>query len=238
MEQKQIYEQAGVAMTSRSFAEYEKMFMLQTEQLQGRRVLDVAGGASSFTTEARKLGILSEAVDPLYEKSSEEIDKHGRQEIELVAAKMEKLQKVYDWTFYGSLQNHTAGRVKSLEGFVEDFSSHDVEARYHAACLPVLPFEQESFDLVLCSHFLFLYEEQFDYDFHLAAVRELIRVAKSGGEVRIYPLLSFRTEEYSRLPDLINELTNAGYLVEKREASLPFLPNSHQYLSIIKMATA
>jgi ubiquinone/menaquinone biosynthesis C-methylase UbiE len=238
MEQKRIYEQVGVAMTSRSFAEYEKMFMLQTEQLQGRRVLDVAGGASSFTTEARKLGILAEAVDPLYEKSSEEIDKHGRQEIELVAAKMEKLQKVYDWTFYGSLQNHTTGRVKSLERFVEDFSSHDGKARYHAACLPVLPFEHESFDLVLCSHFLFLYEEQFDYNFHLEAVRELIRVAKSGGEVRIYPLLSFRTEEYSRLPDLINELTNERHLVEKREASLTFLPNSHQYLSIIKIASA
>lgn len=238
MEQKRIYEQVGVAMTSRSFAEYEKMFILQTEQLHGRRILDVAGGASSFTAEARQLGILSEAVDPLYEKSSEAIDKHGRQEIELVAAKMERLQNVYDWTFYGSLQNHTAGRVKSLERFIEDFSSHDGAGRYHAACLPLLPFEQESFDLVLCSHFLFLYEEQFDYVFHLEAVRELIRVAKSGGEVRIYPLFSFRTEEYSRLPDLINELTNEGHLVEKREASLPFLPNSHQYLSIMKMTSA
>lgn len=106
------------------------------------------------------------------------------------------------------------------------------------ACLPVLPFEQDSFDLVLCSHFLFLYEEQFDYAFHLKAVRELLRVAKPGGEVKIYPLLSFRTEEYGRLPDLINELTNEGHLVEKREASLPFLPNSHQYLSIIKRGFA
>ncbi|MGQ7889418.1 class I SAM-dependent methyltransferase [Paenibacillus sp. WC2504] len=238
MEQKRIYEQVGVAMTSRSYAEYEKMFLLQSEHLQGKRVLDVAGGASSFTTEARQLGILAEAVDPLYEKSSVEIDQHGRQEIGLVAAKMEKLQDVYDWSFYGSLQNHTAGRIRGLERFVEDFSSRDGMVRYHVACLPVLPFEQDSFDLVLCSHFLFLYEEQFDYAFHLKAVRELLRVAKPGVEVKIYPLLSFRTEEYGRLSDLINELTNEGHLVEKREASLPFLPNSHQYLSIIKRGFA
>ncbi|NOV00827.1 class I SAM-dependent methyltransferase [Paenibacillus planticolens] len=238
MENKRIYEQAGVAMTSRSYAEYEKMFMLMTEDLQGKRVLDVAGGASSFTTEARKLGIFSEAADPLYEKSPEAIEQHGRQEIELVAAKMEKLQDVYDWTFYGSLSNHTAGRVKSLDRFLEDFSSDDGASRYHAASLPSLPFEQESFDLVLCSHFLFLYEEQFDYAFHLEAVRELIRVVKSGGEVRIYPLLSFRTAEYSRLSEIMDELANEGHLVEKREASLPFLPNSHQYLSIIKIGSA
>ncbi|MBP1963490.1 class I SAM-dependent methyltransferase [Paenibacillus aceris] len=238
MEHIRIYEQVGVAMTSRSYAEYEKMFMLHTADLQGKRVLDVAGGASSFTAEARQLGILSEAVDPLYDQSPEAIERHGRQEIELVAAKMEKLQDVYDWTFYGSLHNHTSGRIKGLERFLEDFSSRDGASRYHAAYLPSLPFEQESFDFVLCSHFLFLYEEQFDYAFHLKAVRELLRVVKSGGEVRIYPLLSFRTVEYSSLSKLMNDLTIEGHLVGKREASLPFLPNSHQYLSIIKSGSA
>ena len=53
-------------------AEYEKMFMLQFEDLVGKRVLDVAGGASSFTTEARQRGIHAEAVDPLYAKSPDD----------------------------------------------------------------------------------------------------------------------------------------------------------------------
>ncbi|MCY9664083.1 class I SAM-dependent methyltransferase [Paenibacillus alginolyticus] len=238
MEQKRVYEQVGVAMTSRSYAEYEKMFMLQTENLIGKRVLDVAGGASSFTAETRQLGVFSEAADPLYEKSVEAIAKHGLQEIELVAAKMEKLVDVYDWTYYGSVAKHKAGRVKGLKQFVNDFSSKDAASRYHAACLPSLPFEEASFDLVLCSHFLFLYEEQFDYAFHQAAVRELLRVCKPGGGVRIYPLLNFQQAEYSKLPELIDELTNEGYLVHKREAELPFLPNSHQYLCIIKQPSA
>lgn len=238
MEQKRIYEQAGVAMTSRSYAEYEKMFMLHMNDLQGKRVLDVAGGASSFTTEARVRGIFAEAADPLYAKSPEAIEEHGMREIELVAAKMEKLQDVYDWTFYGSLLNHTAGRIEALNRFVKDFSCREGALRYHVAGLPSLPFERDTFDFVFCSHFLFLYEEQFDFAFHLEAVRELLRVCKPGGEVRIYPLLSFRTEEYSRLSDLINELSSAGHFVQKREASLPFLPNSHQYLGIMKHGLA
>ncbi|NQX68181.1 class I SAM-dependent methyltransferase [Paenibacillus alba] len=234
MEQKRVYEQVGVAMTSRSFAEYEKMFMLQTEDLRGKRVLDVAGGASSFTTEARQLGIMAEAADPLYEKSVEAITEHGFQEIEVVAAKMEKLRDVYDWTYYGSVEQHKAGRIASLRRFAEDFSQNDAGNRYHVSYLPDLPFEDETFELVLCSHFMFLYEEQFDFAFHLAAVRELLRICKPGGEVRIYPLLSFQTVEYRRLNELINELDQEGFSAERREANLPFLPNSHQYLCIIK----
>ncbi|NOU67286.1 methyltransferase domain-containing protein [Paenibacillus sp. LMG 31461] len=234
MEQKREYEQIGVAMTSRSYVEYEKMFMLQRADLFGKRVLDVAGGASSFTSEARQFGIYAEAVDPLYAKSPSAISDHGMQEIELVAAKMAKLTDVYDWTFYGNVENHKAGRIQALQRFIEDFSSAEGSIRYHTAALPSLPFESESFDLVMCSHFLFLYEEQFDYAFHVGAVRELLRVCKPGGEVRIYPLMSFRTVEYSRLPDLINEFALAGFTVKKREASLPFLPNSHQFLSIKK----
>ncbi|MEW9698491.1 methyltransferase domain-containing protein [Paenibacillus sp. SI8] len=234
MEKNRIYEQVGVAMTSRSCAEYEKMFVLNTEELQGKQVLDVAGGASSFTTEARQKGVLAQAVDPLYSKTVNEITEHGKQEIELVALKMEKLVNVYNWEFYGSVEKHRAGRENSLELFADDYASEDASNRYHAAMLPNLPFENDTFELVLCSHFLFLYEEQFDYDFHLKAIQELLRVCKPGGEVRIYPLLSFRTVEYTRLQELLEELTLMGYIAEKRKSELPFLPNSEHYMSVGK----
>ncbi|MBD0381146.1 methyltransferase domain-containing protein [Paenibacillus sedimenti] len=234
MEQKRIYEQVGVAMTSRTYAEYERMFMLDDKNLLGKRVLDVAGGASSFTAEARRKGVLSEAADPLFNKSAKEITEHGMQEIEAVAAKMEKLVDVYNWEFYGSVEQHRAGRVEGLRLFAEDFASPVAKSRYHGSLLPNLPFEDDTFDLVLCSHFLFLYEDQFDYAFHLAAVRELLRICKPGGEVRAYPLLNFRTEEYTRLQDLLDELTLSGYLAEKRKSNLPFLPNSEQFIIIAK----
>ncbi|WP_261807537.1 class I SAM-dependent methyltransferase [Paenibacillus sp. N3.4] len=234
MEQKRIYEQVGVAMTSRSYAEYEKMFVFNTEDLRGKHVLDVAGGASSFTAEACEKGIYAKASDPLYEKTAEAITEHGLQEIESVAAKMAKLVDVYDWTFYGSVEKHKAGRVASLHHFAKDFAGEKAASRYHTSMLPNLPFEADTFDLVLCSHFLFLYEEQFDFAFHIAALKELLRVCKQGGEVRIYPLLNFRTVPYIWLTDVINMLSELGYIVEKRKSSLPFLPNSEQYMCITK----
>ncbi|MFC5451742.1 methyltransferase domain-containing protein [Paenibacillus aestuarii] len=245
MEKKTVYEQAGVAMTSRSFAEYERMFMLNADELQGKRVLDVAGGASSFTADARRQGILAEAADPLYAMAPATIAEHGRQEVEVVAAKLDKLRDVYDWSYYGSVEAHRAGREESLRRFVEDFAEQNVsgqssnsvnslDSRYHIAQLPELPFADQTFDLVLCSHFLFLYEEQFDYAFHQAAVRELLRVCKAGGEVRIYPLLSFRTEEYAKLKLLLDDLHKLGFVPNKRKANLPFLPNSEYFVNISK----
>ena len=59
------------------------------------------------------------------------------------------------------------------------------EGRYVVGALPELPFPEDAFDLALCSHFLFLYSEQFSSEFHLRSIQELCRVAK---EVRIFPL--------------------------------------------------
>jgi hypothetical protein len=51
--------------------------------------------------------------------------------------------------------------------------------------LPALPFKRGEFQMALCSHFLFLYSEQFDLDFHLGSVLALCGVAE---DVRIFPL--------------------------------------------------
>jgi len=61
----------GVAFFGRTFAEYSSFFDLAPAALVGRRMLDVAAGPSSFTAEARSLGIDAVAVDPLYGLSCE-----------------------------------------------------------------------------------------------------------------------------------------------------------------------
>jgi len=234
MQENKFYEQIGVAMTSRSYEEYVRMFSLEGGLPAGRRVLDVAGGASSFTAEAQMKGVLAQAADPLYAMSSEEIERHGRDEIEVVAAKMDQLRNVYNWAYYGSVERHKAGRVTSLEQFLAHYRGGRAGQTYSAAALPNLPYEDGRFDDVLCSHFLFLYEQQFDYEFHAAAVRELLRVCKPGGVVRVYPLLNFRTEEYGCLDDLLALLRDAGAEAERKPSQLPFLPNSQFYLYIRK----
>ena len=74
----------------------------------------------------------------------------------------------------------------ALRRFLADFDAGRRSGRYVEATLPALPFTDDTFELALCSHFLFLYSVQFDLDFHLAALREMLRVA---AEVRVFPLL-------------------------------------------------
>jgi hypothetical protein len=55
--------------------------------------------------------------------------------------------------------------------------------------LPNLDLADGQFDLALCSHFLFLYSDEFSQEFHVQAVGEMLRVAN---EVRIFPLLNMK----------------------------------------------
>ncbi len=55
-----------VVLLGRTFEEYCRYFLLKPDDLVGKRVLDVAGGVSSFCAEANKLGINVTSFDPIY----------------------------------------------------------------------------------------------------------------------------------------------------------------------------
>ncbi|MFC0216350.1 class I SAM-dependent methyltransferase [Paenibacillus chartarius] len=231
------YQQAGVAMTCRSFEEYVSMFALQDiDRPDGMDILDVAGGASSFAATAARRGSKVTAVDPLYEMTLEQIAKYGAKEIEVSTAKLAELADKYRWDYYGNIDNHKANRERSLQTFLHDYGAPEPRVAYIAAQLPRLPLADDSFDLTLCSHFLFLYEAQFDYGFHAASVKELLRVTKPGGEVRLYPLVNFRTELYAHLDALRTEMETAGAESRLEASKLPFLPNSSDVLVFRKLA--
>jgi hypothetical protein len=58
-----------------------------------------------------------------------------------------------------------------------------------------LPFSSDSFDLVVCSHLLFLYSAELSLAAHVASLEEMLGVGK---EVRVFPLLDMdgRTSEH------------------------------------------
>ncbi|NHN31285.1 class I SAM-dependent methyltransferase [Paenibacillus agricola] len=230
----QKYEQAGVAMTCRSFAEYEQMFNFELAELQDTAILDVAGGASSFVAEACARGIQARAVDPLYELDPESIYTYGLKEIETSTEKIARLESSFDWSYYGNLGNHRKSREQSLARFIDDYRNQRETGRYISALLPQLPYEAGTFSLVVCSHFLFLYHEQFDYEFHLRAVEELLRVCRVGGQVQIYPLRTLHWDLYPHLEQLIDALEQQGAKSVLLPSSLPFIPGSDQLLCITK----
>lgn len=230
---KQAYEQIGFAMTCRSYEEYLRMFELTDEDFMQGKVLDVAAGASSFTAEATRRGYEALAIDPRYAKSVQEWVAEASQEIEASTAKLVKLADVFDWSYYGNPDSHKAGRIASLKQFSEHLDTEAGKACYKSGMLPNLPFASDTFSLVLCSHFLFLYADHLGTEFHIQSVLELMRVCKPGGEVRIYPVITLNWEPYAALDELLEAIRLAGGKPELRPSKLPFISGSNMYLSII-----
>jgi hypothetical protein len=160
------------------------MFALTGSDLSGS-VLDCPGGASSFTAMANLAGASAMAADPVYAQPRDSLAKFVMAEIERGTAHTAAGADRYVWDFYGDLGGHARVRRMSAEAFSRDLIAYP--ARYVAASLPILPFPDGRFDLVLSSHFLFTYADRLDAEFHRAALHELHRVARR--EVRVFPLL-------------------------------------------------
>ncbi|MFC5531984.1 class I SAM-dependent methyltransferase [Cohnella yongneupensis] len=228
------YPQTGVASTCRAYREYEAMFRLEEGDLRAGTVLDVAGGASSFTAHLRTLGIEAFAVDPFYEGVTEQVIADAEKEIEVSSAKIAANAASFDWSFYGSPEQHRQLREQSLQRFAADFRMEGGRKRYISAALPNLPFADDTFSLVVCSHFLFLYADSFDERFHAAAIDEILRVLKPGGQLRIYPLVSLKWEEISYLDRLIDGVSGKARAT-LISTGLPFTPRPSSLLRLVKM---
>jgi hypothetical protein len=188
-------------ISARSYEEYRAMFALTDADLAGT-VLDCPGGGSGFTARARAAGVAALAADPVYARRPELAGQLAVAETERGSAHTAAGADRDVWDFYGDLAGHAAIRRASAELFAADIAA--CPSRYVPAALPALPFADERFDLVLSSHFLFTYADRLDAEFHVAALRELYRVAR--GEVRIFPLL----EQGGRpVPDLVGAVLSA-----------------------------
>lgn len=212
----------------RNRVEYQAFFDLK-ELAPGTRILDVAGGPSSFTAEMTRLGYPVVAADPLYRFTKREIA--GR--IQATRAVMtDGLRAAHDrfvWSDYGSVEALEATRLSAMKHFLEDYEEGLEAARYRDAALPDLPFDDAAFDLALSSHFLLLYSARFDLDFHKAAVVELCRVAR---EARIFPLLDLEGERSAHLEPLLSWLSAEGYTAELRSVGYEFQKGGNEVLLI------
>ena len=234
MKNKELYAQQGVAMTCRSFEEYESMFMLDETMLTTGKILDIAAGASSFTAECISRGYDATACDPLYKLSDDQIYEFGKQQLSIASEKLNSKKDAFNWNYYKDIETHDDIREHSLEKFIDSYRSDFDKEAYMNAMLPNLPFEDDTFSSIVCNHFLFLYQEQFDYSFHLTAIKEMIRITKKDGIILLYPLVGFKDELYPQLDVLQEELAELGVDVSIRSTEFRFLPSADSMLAIRK----
>jgi hypothetical protein len=215
----------------RSYQEYIKMFSLKEEELKDIRILDCAAGASSFTPHLLNKGYDSTAVDLLYGKSVEETKEQCVNDFHTLMKMHAGLTHKVDWNFFQDPEDMVQQRITVYEEFLDSYAQYKDE-RYIKAALPELPFGYNSFDLVLSSHLLFIYEDRLGYDFHRDSILEMLRITSS--EVRIYPILKLHGEsESSFLPSLMDELSDkADFNMEK--VDYQFRRGSDEMLKINK----
>src|SRR5215475_2192908 len=178
-----------VVLLGRTFEEYRRYFLLESDNLVGKKVLDVAGGVSSFCAEANNLGIKVTAFDPIYSLSREKIRERSDPDLESVYRTI-GLVPTYRWGFYKNPEYMRSLRERASTIFSVDFHRHP--ERYVAGELPRLPFTDGQFDLTLVSYLLFAYQDRFDYEFHRDSILEIMRVTRA--EARIYPTVTFEAQ--------------------------------------------
>jgi len=195
---------SSIAFFGRTFDEYLRFFALDPAGLIGVPVLDVAAGPSSFTAEAHARGVRAVAIDPLYGYSADALAAHVQIDYARMLAEMRRKGDRFVYRYFPSLAAAEASRRSAAARFLADYESGFLQDRYVGGGLPNLPFGDRSFSLVLSAHLLFTYARNFDYDFHLAACRELARV--SSGEVRLHPVCGLDGKPYPELPRLQADL--------------------------------
>jgi hypothetical protein len=201
-----------IAFFGRTYREYLDLFGLDKKTLSKGRILDCPGGASSFTLEATRMGFDVTACDVLYDLSALELFEKGKRDIEHVFGKFDDASHLYVWDYYHDKERVMGLRNKALELFVEDLSGCASEERYIPAALPDLPFPDRAFSLVLSAHFLFLYGDRLDIDFHKACLLELVRVCS--GEVRIFPLVGLDAKPYQHMGEILDFLNGEDIRAE------------------------
>lgn len=191
----------------RSLDEYIKMFNLTDVDLK-QRILGVGDGPASFNAEATQLGYTVTSIDPIYAFSGTEILNRFNAVVDDIIDQVKASSNDWIWSYHHSPDDLRKNRVKALHIFIKDYDVGKAEERYLIGALPDLTLLNRAYDLVLCSHFLFLYSEQLDYQFHLDSIQEMLRVSR---EVRLFPLLTLMRERSPYLDPVMRALTDQGY---------------------------
>jgi len=93
-----------------------------------------------------------------------------------------------------------------------------------------LPFAAGTFELAVCSHFLFLYSDILPLWFHEQSIDGLLRVAR---EVRIFPLLTYNGDACEFVEPIVERFTKAGRTVSLEQVPYEFQRGGNKVMKIV-----
>jgi hypothetical protein len=212
----------------RSLGEYKAMFNLTELDLK-KRILGVADGPASFNAETTAIGGQITSIDPLYQFSGTEILQRFDAVLDNIIHQVKSSPEDWVWTYHKSPEDLRNKRVEVIYRFVEDYENGKLQGRYQVGELPKLDIKDDAYELVLCSHFLFLYSDHYNVQFHLESIKEMLRVAK---EVRIFPLLTLMLNRSPHLDQVMRSLHEMNYDVSIQPTSYELQKGGNEMLLV------
>ena len=123
------------------------------------------------------------SCDPIYRYDVEQIRSRIESTYSQILEQTRQNLDEFVWTSIRSVDELGAVRMAAMNDFLADYAAGKAQARYIDAELPNLPFPDLSFDLALCSHFLFLYSTQLGEAFHQSAIRRNVPCGQRGSHL-------------------------------------------------------
>jgi len=219
---------ADIVPWGRSLAEYQAMFKLTPADLS-KHILGCSDGPASFNAELNQQGGEVTSIDPLYQFSHQQIQQRIQEVAPKIISEVTENQDDFIWEHIRSPQTLRSMRLHAMQFFLDDYEQGLRTGRYLNQELPKLAFNDNQFELALCSHFLFLYSDHLSLEFHQQALLELIRVAK---EVRIYPLVTLTNQVSPYLEQCIALLKDAGFSATLEQSQYEFQRGATHMLTI------
>jgi hypothetical protein len=202
----------------RSLVEYRRMFALSDADLQ-LKILGCADGPASFNAESTRHGTAVVSIDPLYRLDTRTIRDRIAATYYQILQQAQRNRHQFVWDTIQSVEELGRIRMQAMQAFLDDYDLGKRQGRYVDAELPSIAFPDKSFDLAVCSHFLFLYTEHLSEAFHRCAILELCRVAC---EVRIFPLFTLDGIKSPYVASIVDDLSDTW------EISLETVPYEFQ----------
>lgn len=217
----------SVVPWGRNMSEYRAMFLLDDADMN-MKLASFGDGPASFNYEAWKNGYEVTSFDPIYKFSKEDLEQRIEEVRITVMQQMSENMDNYVWTNIKSLDELENIRMSAMKLFLEDYEQGRDEGRYICHELPKrLPYNDDTFDIGLSSHFLLLYPS-LGYDFHIEAIKEMLRVCK---EIRIFPIVDLDSNK-TQMSMKVIEYFKKDYNVEIVKTQYEFQKGDNNLLII------
>ncbi len=219
----------SVVPWGRNMEEYIRMFRL-SESDRSKKIAGFGDGPACFNCEMTERGGSVTSFDPIYQFSKTELEKRIEEVRVIVMRQMSENMDHYVWKEIKSLDELEFVRMSAMRKFLSDYEKGKAEGRYVFHELPDrLSYGDDHFDIGLSSHFLLMYTS-LGYDFHTAAMTEMLRVCK---EIRIFPIVDLDANK-TVLTEKVIDHFKKDYKVEIVKTEYEFQKGENKLLTIRK----